>query len=110
MVFGGKKKSRVIEEEDEATKRARLLAEVAANVDVLNKFGRAFIDIQLMMWKEVWTDNNIPQELKYKVWEHSTKEFWETVRSGGIFTMTEVVKNVGRIIRDALIKALEERD
>ena len=110
MGWGKKKNERVIEEEPEHLLRAKLLAEAATNIDVINKFARAFIDVQLMMWKEVWNDQNIPEDLKYKVWEHSTAQFWETVRSGGIFTLSETVKTVGRMIRDALIKALEERD
>ncbi len=107
MVFGRKKEERVIEEEDEALARAKLLAEVAANIDVIKQFSNAFIEVQLMFWNRVKNDANIPEELKMKVFELSTHEFWETVRSGGIFTLSETVRRVGQIIREALMKALE---
>ena len=106
----GKKDSRVIVQEDEATKRAKLIAEAMTNIDLLEKYASAFISVNIEFWHRIKNDANIPDDLKYDVWKHSTSEFWETVRSGGIFTMTETVKHVGRIIRDAIMKALEEAD
>lgn len=109
MPFGGKK-DRVIQEPNEALERAKLLAEVTTNIDVIEKFASAFISIQLMFWKEIANDQNIPAEIKLEVWKHSVSEFWETVRSGGVFTLSETVKRVGEIIRDAVLRAIKERE
>lgn len=106
----GNKKRRVVEEEDEAARRARLIAEAMTNIDLLEKYAQAYIDINLMMWRSVKNDANIPDELKLKVWEKSVEEFWETIRSGSLMTMQEMLRHAGRMILQQIQEILEERD
>jgi len=108
MVFGRRKEERVIEEEDEHLARAKLLAEVATNIDIIGRYADTFIKVNLGFWEKIKNDANVPDNLKFEMWKHSVSEFWETVRSGGIFTLSETMKQVGQMIRAIITKALEE--
>jgi len=110
MVFGGRRQNRVIVQEDDATRRARLIADAMTNIDLLEKYAQAYISINLFMWRQIKDDANIPKEIKYSIWEKSVKEFWETVRSGSLLTMQEMIKHAGKMILQQIQRLLEEED